>query len=335
MIPQSDEPFGGAVPWVTAWHRALYGADGFFVREAPGDHFRTSVHASPAFAGAVLALARACGLDRVVDLGAGQGELLADLRRVAPDLRLIGVEVASRPENLPSDVEWRSVAAKPPIDAALVVANEWLDNVPCLVAMLDGDGDWREILVDPASMREAWGPSLRDDDVTWCHRWVPDPRPGDRVEIGRSRDEAWCTVVGGLTRGVAVTIDYGPRASGTESRSGGVRAYRSGREVEVALDGSCDVTAPVNWDSVEAAISASKPHGGVTTIRLDQRTALRRLGLSGDRPEPALATTDPVAYLRGLSSRGEVAELTASPGLGDFTWLVTAVGAPMPDLLLR
>jgi hypothetical protein len=34
----------------------LYGPDGFFVRDSPADHFRTSVHASPLFAGALLRL---------------------------------------------------------------------------------------------------------------------------------------------------------------------------------------------------------------------------------------------------------------------------------------
>ena len=54
--------------WRAATERALYGHDddpggarngegeGFFVREGPAAHFRTSVHASPLFAGAVARL---------------------------------------------------------------------------------------------------------------------------------------------------------------------------------------------------------------------------------------------------------------------------------------
>ena len=38
--------------WKQAWDAALYGADGFFRRESPAAHFRTSVHASPLFAAA-------------------------------------------------------------------------------------------------------------------------------------------------------------------------------------------------------------------------------------------------------------------------------------------
>ena len=71
---------------------ALYGPDGFFRRPAgPAAHFRTSVHASPQFAGAVLEL-----LTRVdaalghpdpvdfVDVGAGRGELITAVADAAP-----------------------------------------------------------------------------------------------------------------------------------------------------------------------------------------------------------------------------------------------------------
>src|SRR5689334_20025288 len=76
------------VGWRSAMAGALYGTGGFFTRsaEGPADHFRTSVHASPLFAGALLRLIRRVdaalgGPDRldVVDVGAGRGELLAAL----------------------------------------------------------------------------------------------------------------------------------------------------------------------------------------------------------------------------------------------------------------
>ncbi|HEX6920890.1 MAG TPA: hypothetical protein VF314_11705, partial [Actinomycetes bacterium] len=67
----------GVTGWREATERALYGEGGFFRRTTgPGAHFRTSVHASPLFARAVLTLARAADLDTVVDVGAGHGELL-------------------------------------------------------------------------------------------------------------------------------------------------------------------------------------------------------------------------------------------------------------------
>src|SRR3954468_10919890 len=92
----------------------LYGPDGFFVRDpdGPARHFRTSVHASPLFAGALLRLVErvdaALGHPKtfdLVDVGAGRGELLAALRGLLPAelaerARCTAVEVAPRPAGL-------------------------------------------------------------------------------------------------------------------------------------------------------------------------------------------------------------------------------------------
>ncbi|GAA2104997.1 SAM-dependent methyltransferase [Streptomyces albiaxialis] len=85
------------VGWREAAERALYGPGGFFTREAPADHFRTSVHASPLFARAVAALLRrvdgALGrperLD-LVDMGAGRGELLSGVLAALEDPGVLG-----------------------------------------------------------------------------------------------------------------------------------------------------------------------------------------------------------------------------------------------------
>ncbi len=112
----------GAVPWQQAWEAALYGPQGFYRSALPGRHFRTSVHASPLFAEAVLRLVRAAGLDTVVDLGAGAGELLVGLRSMDPELRLIGVEIRPRPEDLPADVHWTD--GLPAVDGLVATALE-------------------------------------------------------------------------------------------------------------------------------------------------------------------------------------------------------------------
>ncbi|MFI2372463.1 SAM-dependent methyltransferase [Streptomyces sp. NPDC018833] len=61
-----------------------------------------------------------------------------------------------------------------------------------------------------------------------------------------------------------------------------------------------------------------------------QREALRRLGVTAERPPLSLASSDPVAYVRALSHTGEAAELTAKGGLGDFVWLVQRIGPERP-----
>ncbi len=304
--------------WKQAWDDALYGADGFFRREAPAAHFRTSVHASPLFARALVRMTRAAGLDTVVDIGAGRGELLAQMRGLDPGLDLLGVEVAARPDGLDPAIAWTT--ALPESVEGLVVANEWLDNIPCHVVEVDPGGVLRVVHVDPATGEEALGQPLTHASVppslaAWTETWWPlDARePGTRAEVGTTRDAAWADVVGRVTRGLAVAVDYGHTR---EHRPplGSLRSYRDGREVDVLPDGSRDVTAHVAVDAVAARVGGQ--------VRR-QRDVLRELVVTGDRPPLDLATNDPAGYVRALAAATEAAELTAAGGLGDFCWVVT------------
>ncbi len=325
MPPPTTDP-----PWKKAWDAALYGPGGFFRREAPAAHFRTSVHASPLFARAVVELTRRAGLDTVVDVGAGRGELLREAHRLDPSLTLLGVEVAGRPADLPGAVDWSPVL--PAEVDGLVIANEWLDNIPCHVVEVDPDGVPRVVHVDPSTGRETLGSRLTDRVVPdrladWCAAWWPlEGAPsGTRTEVGTTRDDAWADVVRRVTRGVAVAVDYGHVAS-ARPPLGSMRSYRAGREVDVLPNGSRDVTAHVAVDAVAARVDG-------TVLR--QREALRALGVSGSRPDLALATSDPQGYVRALSDAGEAAELTDEAGLGAFYWVVSTVGdvPPVGDLL--
>lgn len=314
-------PPTSAPPWKSAWDEALYGARGFFRREAPAAHFRTSVHASPLFARALVRLVRDAGLDTVVDIGAGRGELLAALHAADPGLELLGVEVAARPDGLPDPIAWTT--ALPASVEGLVVANEWLDNIPCHVVEVAEDGLPHVVHVDPASGEESLGRPLEHDSVppslaAWCARWWPldAGEPGTRAEVGSTRDAAWGDVVGRVTRGIAVAVDYG-HLLGARPPFGTLRSYRGGVEVEVAVDGSRDVTAHVAVDAVADRV-------GATLLR--QHEALARLGVSGARPDLARATSDPAGYLTDLAAASEAGELTATGGLGDFWWVVTTVG---------
>jgi SAM-dependent MidA family methyltransferase len=314
-------PPTSAPTWKAAWDSALYGPDGFFRRESPAAHFRTSVHTSPLFARALVRLVRQTGLDTVVDIGAGRGELLTEMHRLDPALDLLGVEVAGRPQGLPDAIAWTS--ALPESVEGLVVANEWLDNIPCHAVEVDGDGRTCVLHVDPASGEETFGAPLSSASVPpsladWCARWWPlDPsEPGTRAEVGTSRDSAWSDVVRRVHRGLAIAVDYG-HVAGSRPPFGSLRSYRDGRQVALRADGSADVTAHVATDAVAAAV------GGVV---LPQRDALRRLGVDATRPDLALATTDPAGYVAALSRATEAAELIAEGGLGDFLWVVTATG---------
>jgi SAM-dependent MidA family methyltransferase len=318
---------GSWLPWRKATERALYGEGGFFRRHAPAAHFRTSVHASPVFAEAVLTLARYAGLRTVVDVGAGGGELLVALRQLDPSVQLIGVDLRDHPGNLPSTIEWRR---DPPVGIdALLVANEWLDDVPVDVVELTEAG-WRLLLVDPTTSAEQIGPPPDHADQAWLDRWWPAGTVGDRAEVGRPRDEAWAGAVRSLGRGIAVAVDYAHHRD-ARPPAGSLTGYRDGRQVPPVPDGSCDVTSHV---ALDACAVAGQDAGATQTLLTTQGAALHALGVRRSMPPHELSRSDPAGYVRALSAAGEVAELTDPSGLGGFGWLVQCVGVALPQPLI-
>ncbi len=333
------------LPWRTAMDRALYGPGGFFVTERPARHFRTSVHASPLFAGAVAellvrvdaALGRPPRLD-FADMGAGGGELAAGVlaaapREVAARLRVHAVERAPRPAGLDPRIAW---TAEPPEGLrGLLFANEWLDNVPLDVAALSPAGRPHYVEVHTATGEERLGAAVDAADAAWLQRWWPlgpagaggdageiggeigegiGGYVGGCAEIGLARDRAWARATACLAEGLAVAVDYAHEAAARPER-GTLTGYRDGRQVPPVPDGSCDLTAHVAMDSLPG-------------LRLTQREALRALGVDGARPPLALASTDPAGYVRALAAASQAAELLAPASLGAFTWLATPTGPP-------
>jgi SAM-dependent MidA family methyltransferase len=316
-----------APSWRTAWDAALYGPAGFFRRNAPADHFRTAVHGSDLMARAFLRLLRQHDLDTVVDVGAGGGELLVALHRLAPELKLLGVEVAPRPPGLPETIDWS--ASLPEAVDGLVVAHEWLDNVPCHVVAVDDSGKARVVHVDPATGEESLGhpvgePGVPPSMAEWLDQWWPltGADPGVRAEIGTSRDRAWADVVGRIGRGLAIAVDYG-HVREARPAYGSLRSYLHGRAVPVVPDGSRDVTGHVAVDAVANAVG-----GELTT----QREALQALGIDVGRPSMALAHEDPPSYVAALAGAADAATVTARDGMGDFYWVVSGHGGVSPDL---
>lgn len=329
MIDEDGSAWPG---WRDATERALYGPGGFFVRERPAAHFRTSVHASPLFARAVAALllrvdealGRPDGL-ALVDVGAGSAELLTGVLAALPDevaarVAPYAVERSARPAGLDDRIHW--TAAPPRGVRGLLFANEWLDDIPVDIAETDEAGEPRYVLVRPADGRERPGGPLSAEDAAWLRRWWPIAgTPGARAEIGLPRDAAWAAAAGSLDAGLAVAVDYAHERS-ARPPYGTLTGFRDGREVPPVPDGSCDLTSHVALDAVG---------GGAPLVT--QRAALRALGVSGARPPLALASTDPRGYLRGLAAAGEAAELIDPSGLGAFRWLATPVGDACHGLL--
>jgi SAM-dependent MidA family methyltransferase len=310
--------------------RALYGSNGFYRRHAPGAHFRTSVHASESFATAIAGLVDAVGATEVVDVGAGRGELLTALADRMPYVALYGVEVAARPQLLPDRIGWSEIAPSEGDGVRLLLANEWLDNVPLDVVEVDVEGAVRLMFVAPDGFERAGDPPT-SADLAWLRTWWPieGADPGTRAEIGWPRDLAWSAAVRSVRRGLAVAVDYAHRA-GERPLRGTLAGYRDGRQVPPEPDGSCDLTAHV---ALDACAAAGVEAGGTATALASQRAVLDALGVGAALPPRDRATTDPDVYLTELAAATGRAELRDPDGLGGFHWLIQAVGVDLPPAL--
>lgn len=360
--------------WREATETALYGPSGFYRRpEGPAGHFRTSVHASPLFAGAVARLL--CRLDAAlghpdplafVDMAAGRGELVTGVLAALPAdvagrVRGYAVERAERPAGLDRRISWLT---EPPRGiTGLLFANEWLDNVPVDVAEAGPDRVPRRVLVR-GDGTERLGEPVTGEDARWLRNWWwppagdrpapgarPDPEPAQEAPRTPGADgspEAPLAPAEGARAEIGLPRDLAwASAVATLDRGLAVAVdyahVAGGRPPFGTLTGFREGrgTAPVPDGSCDitahvALDACALPGGRVVT----QRAALRALGVSGARPPLALATTDPAAYVRALAGAGQAAELTAPGGLGDFGWLLQPVGFPdpfpdAPDAVLR
>ncbi|GAB3491475.1 SAM-dependent methyltransferase [Flexivirga sp.] len=310
--------------WRSAWHEALYGPDGFYRQPVgPAGHFATSAQGIP---GGGRLLARAVGIlaersrcRRIVDVGAGRGELLRELSALQTGWEFTGVDVVDRPDGLPADVGWLTAPGGSTLPAALcglqdtlVLAHEWLDVVPCSVVEYDGRV-WREVDVDPCGAERLAGPAP-ETELLWLERHGPaSPRHGDRAEVGITRDEAYRQLRDRLHSGMLVVVDYG-HTRATRPRSGTLTGFRQGMQCLPLPDGSTDITAHVAMDTLGAG------------ELLRQRDIFEQLGLRPQQPDIAWASTDPPAYLRALAERSGYTQLTATGGLGDFWWAIDRIG---------
>ncbi len=98
---------------------------------------------------------------------------------LAERIRFTAVEYANRPENLPKEINWTTEI--PHEITGLLIATEWLDNVPLDVAVHTEDG-WRYVLVDPDSGVETIGEPVTPDDLDWLTTWWPHPASSSHAD---------------------------------------------------------------------------------------------------------------------------------------------------------
>jgi SAM-dependent MidA family methyltransferase len=322
---------------------ALYDPDGGYYERAgrvgrTGD-FVTGASWHPAFARCLvrivsrLASEMALPID-VVDVGAGEGELLRFLSDARPnelELRLTGVEAstARRKAAAAKVPSARFVAAMDDVPTGrrgLVVAYELFDALPVRALRVREDGSLCERRVGTGG----------DGQFEWVDASCPDGpellaelarrsaivEPGQLLEV-RSGASALAKSIGArLERGILLVFDYGAPARalyGPARANGTLEAFvehRVTRDV-LADPGSRDVTSWVDFTEIEEALVAEglTVHGLVSQSRL--------LLASGIAVELVLQPGETDSAQRA-AERNAVAKLVMPGGMGESIRVLVA-----------
>lgn len=319
---------------------ALYAADGGYY-ERPGrvgrsGDFVTGASWHPAFARCLLRiaarLAPETGPLALVDVGAGEGELLAFLAAEAPaGISLLGVEASSvrRTEaaaRVPSARVVGDVEELPERVEGLAVAYELLDALPVRALRVGEDGTLAERVV-------RLGP---DGSFAWGEAPCPDGgeiraalesrgavlEPGQLLEIRPGAAALALRIAARVSRGLLLLFDYGAptRALYGPARSSGTLEAFVGHRVtrDVLSDpGGRDITAWVDFGEVGEALASEgwTVHGLVSQSRL--------LLASGIAAELALEPGTSLSPER-VAERNAVAKLFMPGGMGESIRVLVA-----------
>lgn len=322
--------------------------EGYYRRPRAGGDYATAVDLSPAYSFALarlmdeLAARLPDGLSAAVDVGCGDGSLLAGLRDAAgpgAPPRFLGVDRSLgrlRPE-LAADPALEFLEAIPPLDGpAFVVSNELFDAVP-----------WHRVVQREEGLRELWT-GRQGETLAWEERPAPPEvagyfeARGIRLDRGQFADitpgwgELYRSVLRAVPAGLAVTVDYGF----PQERLFDVRVRRWGTAVAfhrhelnrdlLARPGRQDLTAHVNFTDL---MRAGEAEGWSTLAFMRQASFLLAIGIA-DHP---LFT--PLEELRGGEAGGAMAlaeareqarRLVLPDGIGDeMRVLVQGRGVPL------
>ena len=267
--------------WSAAWNSANAR---FYAGHLAEENFRTSIESGTEVARTLARLitdqhARRRGDDfLVIDVGSGSGRLLEQLATLVPkDITLMGVDVRRRPSTLDPRIDWRQIEIDDSTEnitgsdgdwVGVVIAHEFLDDIPCTVAELDECLVPRVVLVDEITGSESIGPALHDtaarrllghatdEHCRWLHEWWPATRPMARREIGIERERIWTKLTRIVSSGCAVAIDYAHRRDDRSTGlwdAGTVRGFARGRPRSAIPDGSVNITAHVALDALASS----------------------------------------------------------------------------------
>ncbi|MFN7989390.1 MAG: SAM-dependent methyltransferase [Thermoanaerobaculia bacterium] len=232
----------------------------------------------------------------LVDVGAGEGELLAFLAEARPpgvDLRLAGVEAsavrrAAAAARVPQAELFASVRELPGGISGLVVAYELFDALPVRALRVDDDG----VLVERRVGREAAG------RLAWVEGPCPDGpellaslrrrgaalEPGQLLEVRPGAAALAREIASRLSQGLLLLFDYGAptRALYGPARVNGTLEAFVGQRVTrdvLAEPGERDLTAWVDFGELEEAL---REEGFVVHGLVSQSRLLLAAGIAGE-----------------------------------------------------
>ncbi|WP_134687473.1 class I SAM-dependent methyltransferase [Brevibacillus migulae] len=219
----------------------------------------------------------------------------------------------------------------------VVVSNEWLDAYP--VHLLEkGKNGWREIGVtwdeQGQAFKETYLNELTEQAKSMLQEREPSVLPGSRVELNAGMKQAIAAVGNMLTRGYAITIDYGDEEEQLyhpSRKRGTLMCYyrHQAHDNPFIHVGEQDMTAHVNFSALQRWGEAAGLRS-LAYLRQDQfllrHGILQRLQNHQDR--------DPFSS-EAMKRNRAIRQLIAPDGMGRvFRVLVQAKEVPM-DLPLR
>lgn len=289
----------GPLPFDEFVEEALYGEEGYYeTGGGPGEDFRTSSEVHPGFAYAFLRLFERAGVERVVEVGAGEGHFAEALIEAADreglDLRYVAVERSGSArealEERVSGAEVYGSLGEVEVFEGAVFSNELFDALPFRVVEM-GDEGLEEVLVglDEGGFveRRREAPGELRDYFDWLEVELEE---GYRAEVNLEALDVLERMDRVLGEGLVVTVDYGYRSEDLYSmrrRDGTVTCYEGERMSEDPLEGvgERDVTHKVNFS---ALIRRGEEFGWGSQGPVEQGLLLNELGLQeliGERRE--------------------------------------------------
>lgn len=331
----------GGLPFREFVDRSLYDDEfGYYVRAAGALDYATSVHLSPVFAFSLGRVAGALmagwgdGLCTIVDIGCGDGSLLAGIREGLPVEargrgRFLGIDrklERLRPElaDDPGLAFAKSIEAIDPALPAVVFSNELFDALP-----------FARLVQREGGLHELWVVASSEGSLEWDEREAPEAyvryleergvhlEPGQFADVSLEWGELYEAVARRVARGAIVTIDYGfpqEKLFDVRVRRYGTAAafyrHRIHRDL-LARPGEQDLTAHVNFTDLRRAGERQ----GWTSVAFERQA--RFLLAAGAVEHPLLAPLDSVQAITSAEAvelaemRDAARRLVLPDGIGD------------------